>query len=288
METVNNQLANKRGILHDRFHFFELQDYRELHIESHYHDFYKLVVFLSGKGIYYIDGAAYELRPWDILLIDRDMLHKPEIDPARPYKRIILWLNPDFVTQLGEQQTELAACFQQSAQKRFHRLRPTEEQITILQPLLQQLSAAAHKKAPDDELFCRALLTQLLIVVNRMTAASPTAQAYAVRNENIGQILHYIDANLAEDLSVETLAMRFFLSKYYLMRKFKQQTGYSLHQYILQKRLIAANQRLRSGYSVMSACLESGFRDYANFARAFKKQFGRTPKNQKPLTNGKP
>ena len=288
METVNNQLANKRGILHDRFHFFELQDYRELHIESHYHDFYKLVVFLSGKGIYYIDGAAYELRPWDILLIDRDMLHKPEIDPVRPYKRIILWLNPDFVTQLGEQQTKLAACFQQSAQKRFHRLRPTEEQITILQPLLQQLSAAAHKKAPDDELFCRALLTQLLIVVNRMTAASPTAQAYAVRNENIGQILHYIDANLAEDLSVETLATRFFLSKYYLMRKFKQQTGYSLHQYILQKRLIAANQRLRSGYSVMSACLESGFRDYANFARAFKKQFGRTPKNQKPLTNGKP
>lgn len=283
METANNVLANKRGVLHDRFHFFELQDYCELRIESHYHDFYKLVVFLSGKGIYYIDGAAYELRPWDILLINRDMLHKPEIDPSQPYKRIILWLSPDFVTQLGEQQTDLAACFQQSAQKRFHRLRPTQEQVTVLQPLLQQLSAAAQKKAPDDELFCRALLTQLLIGVNRL-AAAPAVQEYkerAVRDKTIGQILHYVDANLAEDLSVETLAARSFLSKYYLMRKFKQQTGYSLHQYILQKRLIAANQRLRSGYSVMSACLESGFRDYANFARAFKKQFGRTPGENK-------
>ena len=284
MKTTTDELVNKRGFLHESFHFFELQDYRELHIESHYHDFYKLVIFLTGKGVYYIDGAAYDLHPWDLLLINRDMLHKPEINPALPYKRIILWLNPAFVSQLGARQTKLAACFEQTAQKRLHRFCPTEEQVRILQPLLQQLSAAAQKKAPDDELFCRALLTQLLIILNRMEAGTATAQSggeKAGRDENIGQLLRYIDVNLAKDLSVETLASHFFLSKYYLMRKFKQQTGYSLHQYILQKRLIAANQLLRGGYSVMSACLESGFRDYANFARAFKKQFGRTPGNKK-------
>ncbi len=96
-------------------------------------------------------------------------------------------------------------------------------------------------------------------------------------DETIYKILQYIDTNIAEDLSIEKLASVFFLCKYHLMRKFKQHTGYSTHQYVLPKRLIAANQFIRAGHSVITACMESGFHDYANFTRAFKRVYGLSP-----------
>ena len=280
MNAKQESVAAKRGFLDNNFHFFDLQDSRELHIESHYHDFYKIVIFLSGKVTYYIDGASYDLRPWDILLINRDTMHKPAVDTSTPYKRIILWLKPAFLAELGDKQTDLSACFILSAQNRFHLLRTASTTTVLIQAILSQLSDASQSRYSDDELLCRALLTQFLIYLNRQSSTSATDFASTPNehpNAEIYKILQYIDTHLADDLAIENLARRFFFSRYYLMRKFKQQTGYSVHQYILQKRLIAANQLLRTGLPVMTVCLECGFRDYANFARAFKKQYNVVP-----------
>lgn len=68
------------------------------------------------------------------------------------------------------------------------------------------------------------------------------------------------------------------MSKYYLMHKFKEQTGYTIHNYIIQKRLIMSNLLIKKGRSITDACMESGFNDYSNFSRAFKKIFMLSPK----------
>ena len=47
--------------------------------------------------------------------------------------------------------------------------------------------------------------------------------------------LKYINNNLSQDLSVELICKEFFISKYYLMHKFKNETGYTLHNYIIKK-----------------------------------------------------
>ena len=96
--------------------------------------------------------------------------------------------------------------------------------------------------------------------------------------DQINQILLYINENLTEDLSLNLLSDRFYISKYYLNRQFKQFTGLSLYQYIMKKRLIVARNMLRGGSSVMDACLQCGFNDYSNFLKAFKREFGKLPK----------
>ena len=63
----------------------------------------------------------------------------------------------------------------------------------------------------------------------------------------------------------------------------RAQTGYTLHSYILQKRLLLARTLIQQGISITTACTQSGFGDYTTFSRAYKKQFHVTPSSHSPL-----
>ena len=90
-------------------------------------------------------------------------------------------------------------------------------------------------------------------------------------------MIHYINDHLRGDLSIEALSARFYLSKYHMLRKFKEETGYSMHQYVLEKRILAARHLILAGMPATAASLECGFKDYSTFSRAYKKILGQTP-----------
>ena len=93
------------------------------------------------------------------------------------------------------------------------------------------------------------------------------------------EVLRYIAAHLEEPLSVDLLAREFYLSRYYLMHRFKAVTGYTVHQYISQKRLLRAGELIREGVPVMKAAEQAGFPEYSTFLRAFQNTFHTSPKN---------
>jgi AraC-like DNA-binding protein len=109
-------------------------------------------------------------------------------------------------------------------------------------------------------------------------ALTPDIQAgNAVYDEKIVQILSWINDNLLNEISVNSLAANFFVSKYHMMRRFRAETGYSIHSYIINKRLLTARDMLIGGAGATEACFGCGYKDYSSFARAYKKQFGVTP-----------
>lgn len=63
--------SEKTGYLEQEFRLFHIKDQTKRSFSYHYHDFHKVVVFLSGKAAYHIEGKSYYLKPWDILLVDR-------------------------------------------------------------------------------------------------------------------------------------------------------------------------------------------------------------------------
>ena len=90
-------------------------------------------------------------------------------------------------------------------------------------------------------------------------------------------LLQYLNLHLADPLTIDELAARFYISKYHMMRRFRQETGYSVHGYLTEKRLLLARQLLGRGCTPAEAAVQAGYQDYSTFSRAYKKQFGHGP-----------
>lgn len=280
MNQEHSEIHHKRGYLHKDFEFFHISDNKDMQFEFHYHDFNKIIIFISGKVTYLIEGKAYKLKPWDILLVNNNEIHKPMIDQQETYERFVIWVNSSFLLQHNDDQCNLLTCFEEAAEKKLNLLRLSPELLLGIKNILLQLEDACNSQEFGSKVLKNSLFLQFIVQLNRMFLGIEINPEHPdiEYDETIGRILHYINANLTKDLSMDTLAATFYLSKYYLMRKFKQQTGYTIHNYILQKRLITANAMIRKGNSITATYLECGFGDYSNFVRAFKKTFGLSPK----------
>jgi AraC-like DNA-binding protein/mannose-6-phosphate isomerase-like protein (cupin superfamily) len=280
MELENKEINHKRGYLDKDFKFFHLKDNKNMQFEFHYHDFNKIIIFISGNVTYLIEGKTYKLKPWDILLVNNNEIHKPIIDQCETYERIIIWVNSAFLLQHSDNQCNLLTCFELAAEKKLNLLRLSPDLLLGVKNILSQLEDTCISQEFGSKVLKNSLFLQYIVQLNRMFLGIEidTEHPDIEYDETIGRILEYINANLNEDLSMDSLASIFYLSKYYLMRKFKQQTGYTVHNYILQKRLIAANALIKRGKSITSTCIECGFGDYSNFVRSFKKAFGLSPK----------
>ncbi len=254
-------------------------------VDFHQHPFYEIFFFLSGNVTYTIEGKSYKLRPGDILLTNSSDIHRPDIQEGKPYERIVIWLAEDFFLLLKDFYGEdLSACFTDAASKDYRLIRPDNQNITRLKTLCTQIAKAQHSTEPGSAALASAYLTEFLVQVSRAYYDTPdSVKCDVTENEKINQIVLFINENLAGDLSLSSLETHFYMSKYYLSRQFKQFTGLSLYQYIIKKRLIAARNLLRGGTSVMDACLQSGFNDYSNFLKAFKREFGKNPSNYFPV-----
>ena len=271
----------KRGFLKNDFEFFHIKDQRSLEFEFHYHDFNKIIIFISGKVTYLIEGKAYNLKPWDILLVNSNEVHRPVIDPAETYERIVLWINSTFLEKHSSPECNLLTCFGVSSDRNYKLLRLNPDLLGNMKYILTQLEDACKSKSFGARLLKNALFVQFIVYANRFvlqTENSMESHADVQFDEQISSVINYINDNLSGDLTIENLAARFFTSRYYLMHKFKSQTGYSIHSYILKKRLIMSNSLIKKGKSVTEAALECGFNDYSNYLRAFTAMFGLSPK----------
>ena len=104
-----------------------------------------------------------------------------------------------------------------------------------------------------------------------------SVQPLRPKDERVVRMLRFIDEHIQEEITAEALAERFFLSKYHMMRLFRENTGVTIHSYVTDRRLMNARDMMGKGIGATEACYKAGFNSYCTFCRAYNKRFGMSP-----------
>lgn len=272
----------------NHFEIFHSFDATPICVDLHSHDFYEMLLFISGKVDYQVEDKTYHLRPRDIVLTNNKEIHRPIVKEGRPYDRYVLWIHPQFLEMIQEKfGDDLSLCFQSSSSSHYNLLRSTPKLLYSITMILEELIQLKESQEDSKALLETCLLTSLLIYCNQAYRTTNLNLEEDVEyNHKISDIIFYINNNLEEPLALETVADAFYISKFHLTRLFKEITGLTFHQYILKKRLNWAKSLLLEGKSATDASLSGGFNDYSHFSRTFKKEFGLSPREYMKAVKG--
>ena len=250
----------RSGYLFEDFRLFHNADTRRKQIPVHYHEFHKILLLLSGNVSYMIEGREYTLCPGDVVLVSAGRIHRPVIHDHSLYERIIFYISPHFFQEENGAQLNL---FGDGPEL----LRFSGETAARINRLALQLKEAAHDEGYACELLRRIRFLELLIWLKRAMSSDQTVfQTEISGNPLILSALDYIHAHLAqEDLSIDSIASAVSAGRSYLMHLFRSQVGYTIGQYITEKRLVMADALIESGMSVAHAAEKCGFKNYAAY-----------------------
>lgn len=263
---------------------FEVFHYREPNpnsVEVHHHDFYEVYYLLKGEVEYWVDGRIIRMRAGDLMLINPMELHRPVVHPDSPvYERIVLWINKEYLENLHSDQVILSRCFDTSLPAHTHLLHPSISERSTLTARMGELVREYYSRELGSGLCAQGIFLQLMVQMNRM-AQQEQAQPEQTRQLSglVEKVLNYIGENLSEPLTLEKIAEQSFVSKYYLSHTFSREVGVSVYRYILLRRLLMARQLLAAGEPAGQVCRSCGFADYTSFYRAFKSEYGISPRD---------
>ena len=271
----------KRGYLQENFRLFHLLSPSGAKVEYHYHEFCKLLLLISGRGGYVVDGQRYLLQPGDMVLIGSRSAHRPELETDSAYERIIIYISPEFLQQSSNGSCDLLGLFSARTGPVL-RLRENDRKriFSLAGALEKELAGSEYGR----EILSNAALLKLLVETGRCQNQAGAWNPNPVTPEDtrVVEWMQYLDRHMQEDLDMDILAEQFFISKYHMMRLFRQETGFTIHTYLLQRRLLAARQMMEKGMRATEACYRCGFRSYSSFTRAYNKHFGTTPTGRAP------
>lgn len=280
MATRHQRFDARQNMQSKTFEVFRYRDAYMKEVALHHHDFYEVYFFLSGNVQYIIESRSYLMTPGDVLLISPMELHQPMFGPEqREYERIVLWIDKQFLEGFSLPGQSFTACFDTASPNHTNLLRPEGVQRQYLMFLLEQLIAEAASADPYQEIAALTYLGQVLVSLNRLALQQRSDDPVAAPDSTVYNVLGYINEHYSENLTLDDLANKFFISKYHLSREFQRLVGTSVHRYIVQKRLVMAKQMLSEGKASSEVYQHCGFGDYSNFYRAFKAEYQISPKD---------
>ena len=271
---------NKRGYLNSDFKMFHLTDQISTEFEFHYHEFHKITIFISGNVQYFIEGKTYSLEPYDIVLVNRNDIHRVQVDSSVPYERIIVYISPGFMEAYRTDHYDLSYCFEKAKKEHSNVLRIHALEKSSLFKVTNRLERSFSDTEYASDLYRQILFLEFMIHLNRAALKNKAEFLDAsLYNPKIVNLIQYINQHLTDSLTMDDLSARVYLSKYYMMRLFKAETGYMIGNYITYRRLLLARSLILKGIPITQACLSSGFQDYSTFSRAYKAEFQEPPRS---------
>ncbi|MBR2421419.1 MAG: AraC family transcriptional regulator [Oscillospiraceae bacterium] len=257
--------------------------YSNANINLHSHNFYEMLFCQSSDGVEYLVGAErYRLKSGDIVIVAPGVSHRPLLPEmmTAPYKRDIIWFSKELVEQFPEMLPD-------------SRLTLPGQDVVFLRTkgtkwdFLGEMFRSGVKEAERGKAECDGIiLGNTIIILSQIARALHETSAVRMKAEKpelLDRVMAYIEDHLGEKITLEETASHFYVSVSTITQLFRQRMGTSFYHCVTQRRLIAAKARIGSGETLEDVSHAVGFADYSSFYRAFKKEYGITPRQYTKL-----
>jgi len=208
--------------------------------------------------------------------------HRPILPETmtEPYMRDVLWINPEFMHSLIQTFPDNPV----SAQDRRSPMRTAGTRWESIGKLFRNGVREAENRAPGWEIAVIGNTMLILADLKRAYLERSAGFLKAEKRELLDEITAFIEENYARHMTLSDYAKHFYVSDSTVSHLFKQKMGVSLYRYVTQRRLIAAKNLILDSAPLETVAEQVGFSDYSSFYRAFKGEFGISPRQYRAQT----
>lgn len=244
-------------------------------VELHFHDSYEIFWFVDGNAVYSVEGILYELEKDDIVITNMRELHAPIFRGKERYERKIITIKPPFLSAFITDDFTPYAVFENRRLGQGNLIKASAAKSHGIHDIFLKVEGVSELIRPEQIALAKAYLIEMLV---KMSQIIENGEVDYSENKKVSEIIKYINNNLPNDLSVENLGRMFYMNKFYLSHLFKRQTGFSIGDYIIHKRIFKAQELITENVSLSHIPEQVGFSDYSNFYRSFKRTTGLSPR----------
>lgn len=253
-------------------------------INEHYHDVLECLLIESGNMHTLLNGKSYHLGPNTMLLFSNVDLHFNQIEPPGAIsRRYLAYFRPEYIESISSSAAGLLECY-------YFRPFPDAQILPLgsitaerMMKTFDTIIAYTQDDVTDPyirEWRIKLLFGELLVMINEAYRKyhQITVTSSDGKNAEIFRVLKYMHANYKENMTLEELSKKFFINKFSLCKSFREVTGRSPKQYLINWRIMKAKELLMKNNTVEEVSLATGFKNLSHFSRLFKQHSGQSPK----------
>lgn len=246
--------------------------------DYHHHALYEILYVKNGKVKYSIENQKYILNTGDVIFISPSKLHRLDSIESTSCERIVLNFTEDFINRMSTNKTDLLFLFKEIDKTKNYKLKVPLNNMKKINKLLDIMQVMQFNDTYGTDIIYSTVFAQLMILFNSIYENTEEYDEPIISNPIVNKINDFIMDNLSQKLLLDNIAKHVNLSTSRIQHIFKEETGISLNLYIIKKKLQKATELLRDNKKSIDIYEDCGFLNYTSFLRAFKNEYGVTPK----------
>ncbi len=245
-----------------------------------------LTTMLKGKKVMHLfDKPGFDYLPGESVIVPPNELMKidfPEAKWDNPTQCIALSISKEIIentfNMLNEKFSEKVLTHEWGLDLSYFHLINTQDLSEIINRFIK---IGVKEGSREKDLIASLALKELMIRLSQTQAREMLEKTYKelASGNRLAHVVDYIKKNIRENLALEELASQACMSKSHFLRTFKLELGQTPMDFVLKERLKLARQYLLiGGFQIQEVSVMSGFNNITYFIRAFKTEYGFTPK----------